>query len=209
MKVLLVNGSPHKNGATARALQEVGTALQDNGVQVDDFWIGIDPIAGCIGCGACRKAGGDGTCFRKDIVCDMVAKMEEYDGFVFGSPVHYAAISGAMTSFMDRAFFAGSDKMFLKPAATVVSCRRGGASAAFDQLNKYPTFAGMLLVGSNYWNQVHGGNGADVEQDEEGLQTMRMLGKNMAYALQCLQAGKQAGVVAPVPEKKIKTNYIR
>lgn len=209
MKVLLVNGGPHPHGATDRGLREVASALQAAGIQTDHFWVENKPLAGCIGCNVCRKEGVAGHCFRDDCVNTFVDMAADYDGFVFGSPVHFAGISGAMASFMDRAFYAGSAKMRLKPAATMVSCRRGGASAAFDQLNKYPTFANMMLVSSNYWNQVHGNNAAEVEQDAEGLQTMRILGANLAYTLQCLQAGQAAGVQKPAMEPKIKTNYIR
>ena len=207
MKVLLVNGSPHKEGCTYTALREVAGALEKNGVETEIIWLGVGEIAGCIGCGACAK-NGEG-CFRKDIVNDFVEKAVQADGYIFGTPVHYAAASGALTSFMDRAFYSGGAKMAGKPAATVVSCRRGGASATFDQINKYYTINNMPVVSSQYWNQVHGSNAGEVVKDEEGMQTMRTLGNNMAWLLRCIEAGKEKGILFPEREPVIRTNYIR
>ena len=207
MKVLLVNGSPHKEGCTYTALREVAEALEKNGVETEIIWLGVGEIAGCIGCGACAKSG-EG-CFRKDIVNDFVEKAVQADGYIFGTPVHYAAASGALTSFMDRAFYSGGAKMAGKPAATVVSCRRGGASATFDQINKYYTINNMPVVSSQYWNQVHGSNAGEVVKDEEGMQTMRTLGKKMAWLIKCIDEGKKAGVTIPPQEPKIKTSFIR
>ena len=207
MKVLMVNGSPHKEGCTYTALKEVAGALEKYGIESEIFWVGNGEIAGCIGCGACAKTG-EG-CFRKDVVNEFVAKAGEAAGYIFGSPVHYAAASGALTSFMDRAFYSGGSKMIGKPAAAVVSCRRGGASAAFDQINKYFTINCMPVVGSQYWNQVHGGKAEEVKQDEEGMQTMRTLGNNMAWLLSCIEAGKEKGIAFPEREPVIRTNYIR
>lgn len=207
MKVLLVNGSPHKNGCTYTALSEVSDVLEKNGIETEIFWVGTGEIAGCIGCGTCAKTGNG--CFRKDVVDEFVMKAGEADGFVFGSPVHYAAASGALTSFMDRVFYSGGAKMTGKPAAAVVSCRRGGASAAFDQINKYFTINCMPVVSSQYWNQVHGSCPEDVRKDEEGMQTMRTLGNNMAWLIRCIQEGKKQGIVFPEREPVIRTNYIR
>ena len=207
MKVLLVNGSPHKEGCTYTALREVAEALEKNGVETEIIWLGVGEIAGCIGCGACAK-NGEG-CFRKDIVNDFVEKAVQADGYIFGTPVHYAAASGALTSFMDRAFYSSGAKMAGKPAATVVSCRRGGASATFDQINKYYTINNMPVVSSQYWNQVHGSNAGEVVKDEEGMQTMRTLGNNMAWLLRCIEAGKEKGILFPEREPVIRTNYIR
>ena len=207
MKVVLVNGSPHKEGCTYTALREVAEALEKNGVETEIIWLGVGEIAGCIGCGACAK-NGEG-CFRKDIVNDFVEKAVQADGYIFGTPVHYAAASGALTSFMDRAFYSGGAKMAGKPAATVVSCRRGGASATFDQINKYYTINNMPVVSSQYWNQVHGSNAGEVVKDEEGMQTMRTLGNNMAWLLRCIEAGKEKGILFPEREPVIRTNYIR
>ena len=206
MKVLLINGGPHKNGATNRALTEIADTLKTEGIDSEIFWLGNDPIAGCIGCGACRK---NGKCFRGDVVNVFSEIAGEFDGFVFGSPVHYAAASGALSSFMDRAFFSCGGKMYMKPAAAVVSCRRGGASAAFDEINKYFTINCMPVVSSQYWNQIHGGSAEEAEKDEEGLQTMRTLARNMAYMLKCFEAGKAAGVTLTEREAPVRTSFIR
>lgn len=207
MKVLLVNGSPHEEGCTWTALKEVAGALEKNGVQTEIIWLGVGEMAGCIGCGACAKEGGG--CFRRDVVNEFVEKAASADGFVFGSPVHYAAASGALTAFMDRAFYSGGGNMAGKPAASVVSCRRGGASAAFDQINKYFTINCMPVISSQYWNQVHGNSPEQVRQDEEGMQTMRTLGNNMAWILKCIEAGREKGICFPEREPVVRTNYIR
>jgi len=206
MKVILVNGSPHEKGCTYTALCEVEKALKNNGIETEIFQIGKKPVAGCIGCGACRMLG---RCFVDDPVNVFVEKAKSADGFIFGSPVHYASASGAITSFMDRAFYSGGAFLTGKPAANIVSCRRGGASAAFDQLNKYFTINNMPIVSSQYWNQVHGNTPEQVMLDEEGLQTMRTLGNNMAWLLKCIEAGKAAGIEFPEREKTIRTNFIR
>ena len=206
MKVILVNGSPHEKGSTYTGLREIEKALNANGIETEIFLIGKEPIMGCIGCGACAKLG---HCFAEDTVNEFVKKAAEADGFVFGSPVHYASAGGAITSFMDRAFYSGGRYLTGKPAAAIASCRRGGASATFDQLNKYFTINCMPIVSSNYWNQIHGNTPEEVLKDEEGLQTMRILGNNMAWLLKCIEAGKAAGVSFPRPENKIRTNFIR
>ena len=206
MKVILVNGSPKKNGCTYTALTEVAGALEKNGIETEIFHVGNKPLAGCMGCGACLKTG---KCFMDDTVNEFVEKAKEADGFVFGSPVHYAAASGAITSFLDRAFYGKGSVFAGKPGASVVSCRRGGASAAFDQLNKYFTISSMPVVSSQYWNQVHGTTPEEVRQDEEGMQTMRTLGNNMAWLLKCIELGKKEEIPFPEGEKKIATNFIR
>lgn len=206
MKVILVNGSPKEKGCTNRALEEVASALNQNGIDTEIFHIGTEPLAGCTGCGACANTG---KCIYDDAVNRFAEKAETADGFIFGSPVHYAAASGALTSFLDRAFYSAGGKMRGKLGASVLSCRRGGASASFDQLNKYFTINSMPVVSSQYWNQIHGNTPAEVEQDLEGLQTMRTLGKNMAWLLKCIELGRQAGITIPEQEVKIKTNYIR
>lgn len=206
MKVILVNGSPKKNGCTYTALTEVAGALKKNGIETEIFHVGTKPLAGCMGCGACLKTG---KCFMDDTVNEFVEKAKEADGFVFGSPVHYAAASGAITSFLDRAFYGKGSVFAGKPGASIVSCRRGGASAAFDQLNKYFTISSMPVVSSQYWNQVHGTTPEEVRQDEEGMQTMRTLGNNMAWLLKCIELGKKEGITFPEGEKKIATNFIR
>ena len=206
MKVLLVNGGPHKKGATQRALEEIQNELKKNNIDSDIFWVENEPIAGCIACNSCRT---NGRCFRNDRVNDFLSIMDDYDGYIFGSPVHYAAASGALSSFMDRIFFSSSSKLRLKPAACVVSCRRGGATAAFDEINKYFTMTSMIVVTSQYWNQVHGTNYEEVEKDEEGLQTMRTLANNMAYVLKCIEAAKSLNISLPEKEAPKKTNFIR
>lgn len=206
MKVILVNGSPKEHGCTYTALCEVADTLEKNGIETEVLWVGSKPIAGCLGCGACIATG---KCFLDDGVNAFVEKAKQADGFVFGSPVHYAAASGALTSFLDRAFYGKSAAFAGKPGAAVVSCRRGGASAAFDQLNKYFTISGMPIVSSQYWNQVHGNTPEEVKKDEEGMQTMRTLGNNMAWLLNCIDAGKKAGIAFPEREPAVKTNFIR
>ncbi len=206
MKVILVNGSPHVKGCTYVALCEVASILNKEGIDTEIFWIGNKPISGCIACGSCFNTG---KCFINDKVNEFIDKAEEADAFVFGSPVHYAAASGAVTSFMDRVFYGRTSKFMLKPAAAVVSCRRGGASAAFDQLNKYFTISQMIVIGSQYWNQIHGNTPDEALQDAEGLQTMRTLGRNMAWMLRNIEAGRKAGVALPGKEQPQKTNFIR
>ena len=206
MKVILVNGSPREKGCTYTALCEVADALEKNGIETEIFQVGGKPIAGCIGCNVCLK---NGRCFVDDPVNEFVEKAKTADGFVFGSPVHYAAASGAITSFLDRAFYGKGNVFAGKPGAAVVSCRRGGAASAFDQLNKYFTINSMPVVSSQYWNQVHGNTPDEVRQDAEGLQTMRTLGSNMAWLLKCIQAGAAAGITFPEREPAMKTNFIR
>lgn len=207
MKVLLLNGGPHPQGCIATALEEIARVLKVEGIESEIVWIGNQPIAGCIDCESCAKTG---KCFRNDGVNEFVEKAKEADGFIFGSPVHYAGASGAITSFLDRVFYCGSLALRGKPGACVVSCRRGGATAAFDQLNKYFTINQMPIVSSQYWNQVHGNTRIEALQDLEGMQIMRTLGRNMAWMLKCIEAGKEKGIKFPVsPEKKVHTNFIR
>lgn len=206
MKVLLVNGSPRTKGCTYTALQEVANTLNQQGIETEIFQVGAKPICGCIGCGVCSKTG---KCFMNDVVNEFVEKAASADAFVFGSPVHYAAASGSITSFLDRAFYSGGSVFADKPGAAVVSCRRGGATATFDQINKYFTICNMPIVSSQYWNMVHGNTPEEVVQDEEGMQTMRTLGSNMAWLLKCIEAGKKAGIATPVREEKLRTNFIR
>lgn len=209
MKVLLVNGSPHKDGCTYTALNEVAKELNKEGIETEIFWIGIKSISGCIACYKCFK---NGKCVFDDVVNVFAEKAKEADGFIFGTPVHYAAASGLMTSFMDRLFystFTNQDIFRLKPAATVVSARRAGTTATFEQLNKYYTMTQMPVISSRYWNMVHGTNPEEVKKDEEGMQIMRILGKNMAYYLKCIDAGKKNGINPPEPEEISFTNFIR
>jgi multimeric flavodoxin WrbA len=208
MKVLLVNGSPHEKGSTFAALQEIANTLNRQGIKVEIFQLGSRPISGCIGCGACTKLG---KCFMRDQVNEFLEKSAEADGFVFGSPVHFASGSGMLTCFMDRVFYVNFKTRVLdhKPAASVVICRRGGATAAFDQLNKYFTISNMPIVSSQYWNMVHGNTPEEIKKDLEGIQILHTLGKNMAWLLNCIKAGKTAGINSPEKEPRILTNFIR
>ena len=203
---MLVNGSHHEKGCTYTALAEVAKALNANGIETEIYQLSGKNIEGCKGCWACKKA--KKCVFDDGTVNDFVAKAAEFDGFVFGSPVYYASAAGSLISFMDRVFYSGGKFLAYKPAAAVVSCRRAGASTTFDVINKYFTINNMPIVASNYWNEIHGNTAEEAAQDEEGLQTMRVLGNNMAWLLKCIQAGKDAGV-EPVTEKKIWTNFIR
>lgn len=206
MKVLLLNGSPHERGCTYTALREVAQALEAHEIETEIFHVGVKPVAGCIACAKCRDTG---ECIFNDGVNALAARLDEFDALVVGSPVYYAGPSGQITSFLDRLFYSASKKLRGKPAAAVVSCRRGGATAAFDRLNKYFSINSMPIVTSQYWNQVHGNTPDEVLRDAEGLQTMRTLAENMAWLLRCIEAGKAAGVPAPQYEAPVKTNFIR
>lgn len=207
MKVLLINGSPNAKGCTYTALSEIANELEKENIQTEIFHIGNKPIRGCTACGSCSKTKNH-CIFDDDTVNIALKKAEEADGFIFGSPVYYASASGQITSFLDRFFHAGACFAY-KPGAAVVSCRRGGATAAFEQLNKYFTISNMPVVSSQYWNMVHGNTPEEVKQDLEGMQIMRTLGKNMAWLLKSIQAGKQAGISLPEKEPRIATNFIR
>ncbi|MBC5737957.1 flavodoxin family protein [Lawsonibacter faecis] len=206
MKVLLINGSPNEHGCTYTALSEVAQTLHGHGIKTELLYLGKKPVAGCIACGGCGRTG---KCVFDDQVNDVLSRLDAIDAVVAGSPVYYAAASGQITSFLNRLFYASGGRMAGKPGAAVVSCRRGGASAAFDQLNKYFTISSMPVVSSQYWNQVHGSTPEEVRRDEEGLQTMRTLGENMAWLLKSIEAGRKAGVPAPVRESPLRTNFIR
>ena len=205
-KVLLINGSPNAQGCTYTALREVEKSLNKNGVDTEIFQLGKGPIQGCTGCGGCGR---NGKCVFDDRVNRLLERLDEFDGLVIGSPVYYASPNGALLAFLDRLFFAAGKKFAGKPGAAVVSCRRGGATAAFDVLNKYFSISNMPIVTSQYWNQIHGNTPEEALQDAEGLQTMRTLGENMACLIKCIQAGRAAGVPEPVYEKKQSTNFIR
>lgn len=205
MKVLLINGSPNEHGCTFTALSEVADTLRKHGVETEILYLGKKPISGCIACGKCSETG---RCIFDDKVNQVLEMIDDIDGIVVGSPVYYAAASGQITSFLDRLFYSGSSRMSGKLGASVVSCRRGGASAAFDQLNKYFTISSMPVISSQYWNQVHGFTPEDVRKDKEGLQTMRTLGENMAWLLKSIEAGIKAGIKKPVYEDRVATNFI-
>ena len=208
MKVLLINGSPRVDGCTYTALREVANELEKENIETEIFHVGNKPIRGCIGCGACYKTGSGKCIFNDDTVNIGLEKAKEADAFVFGSPVHYASASGLITSFLDRFFYAG-DGFQYKPGAAVVSCRRSGSTATFEQLNKYFTISNMPVVSSQYWNAVHGNTPEEVKQDLEGMQTMRTLGKNMAWLLKSIKAGREAGIPLPEKEERVGTNFIR
>lgn len=211
MKVLLVNGGPHKEGCTYTALCEIAKTLNEEEIETEIFWVQNKPIAGCIACKSCAKTG---KCVFNDVVNEFVEKAKEADGFIFGSPVHYGGATGAITSFMDRAFYSAfqsgnGDAFLFKPASVAISARRAGTTATFDQLNKYFGITQMPIISSRYWNMVHGATPDDVMKDEEGMQVMRILGRNMAYYLKCIEAGKEKGIKLPEQEKINFTNFIR
>ena len=180
--------------------------MKKYGIETELYQIGTKPIAGCIACMSCQKTG---KCVQQDGVNEIVERLDTIDAVVLGSPVYYAGPSGQLQAFLDRLFFAGGPRWRGKLGAAVVSCRRGGATAAFDRLNKYFTISNMPVVSSQYWNQVHGFTPDDVRKDEEGLQTMRTLGENMAWLLRCIEAGRQAGVSLPEYEPITFTHFIR
>jgi multimeric flavodoxin WrbA len=210
MKVLLINGSPNKAGCTYTALSEVAKTLHEEGINAEFFWIGKKAISGCISCRKCSEAG---QCVFDDMVNQFTEMARDYDGFVFGSPVYYAGMNGAMKSFLDRAFFstrqAEANPFRFKPAAAVVSARRAGTTSALDQMNMFFLNCQMPVVSSRYWNMVHGNTPEEVRQDAEGLQTMRALGRNIAWFLKLKEAGEKAGVPLPRQENRIATNFIR
>ena len=207
MRILLVNGSPHEHGCTDAALREAASAVEAEGLETECFWIGTKPVNGCIGCRRCR----DGHCAfgAEDGVNALIDRINACDGVIFGSPVHFAGPAGNLHSMLDRVFYA--KRSFAgKPGAAVLSCRRSGGTASFDVLNKYFTISAMPIVSSRYWNVVHGNTPEEVRRDEEGMQVMRTLGRNMAWLVKCIEAGKQAGVGFPPPEERFAfTNFIR
>ena len=211
MKVLLLNGSPHKNGCTYTALEEIKKTLDKEGIGAEIYQIGTEPIAACRACYACANLG---KCVIDDKVNDFVEYARDFDGFIFGTPVHYASASGAIVAFLDRVFFAASrnkngNPFKHKPGAAIVSARRAGTTATFDQMNKYFTITEMPIISGRYWNMVHGATAQDVLKDEEGLQNMRVLARNMAWHLKCREAGEKAGVPMPEKEEIVFTNFIR
>ena len=202
-KVLLLNGSPHEKGCTARALEEVIKVLNEEGVETELIQVGKKDLPGCKACGFCAR---NGKCVYDDLVNEVAPKFEEADGLVIGSPVYYASPNGTALSFMDRLFYSAGYPKHMKVGAAVVSARRGGNTATFDALNKYFTISGMPVVSSTYWNQVHGFTAEDVEKDLEGLQTMRNLGRNMAFLIRAIAAEKEKGGL-PVVEHDVYTSF--
>lgn len=205
MKVLLINGSPHQDGNTSIALAEVAATLESDGVETENLWIGTKPVQGCIGCYKCATTG---ICvFRDDLYVRAREAVSRADAIIIGSPVYYGGPSGSLCALLDRLFYSSGKLLMYKPAASVVCCRRGGASAAFDRLNKYYTILSMPVVSSQYWNSVHGRNSGEASYDEEGLQTMRTLGHNMAWLLNSIH--NPSSPVHPQPEPRRATNFIR
>lgn len=211
MKVMLVNGSPHKTGCTNRALEEIAATLAQEGVDSEIYWIGAKPVGGCAACGGCATRG---ECAIKDRVNEFRPLAQTADGFVFGAPVHYAHAGASLLGFMDRLFYsdgrAGRPSSFaFKPAAAIVSARRAGTTASFEDINKFFTISQMPIVSSRYWNMVHGTCAEEVEQDVEGLRTMRILARNMAWMLRCIEAGRATGALPPQTETGPMTNFVR
>lgn len=207
MKVLMINGSPKKQGCTNAALNIIAEELKVHGIESEIVWIGNGAVHTCMGCGACKKRG---KCvFEDDIVNSIGEKVAGADGYVFGAPVHYASPAGAMIAVLDRLFTSHGAQMQFKPAASVVSARRAGTTASYDVLNKYIGINNMLQVPSNYWNMVHGNSAEEVLKDEEGVTIMRAIGSNMAWLLQLLESAKGTELEKPVIIPKVKTNFIR
>jgi len=206
MKVLLINGSPHEKGCTYTSLNEVAKVLEENGVGTEIHWIGKGDIPGCRGCGSCKKTG---RCVIDDDVNAVGARIGEFDGFVFGSPVFYSGPAGQLCSWMDRFFYSHGKDLALKVGACIVNARRGGNTASFERLNQYLLISHMIVPGSRYWNMTHGLTPEDVAKDVEGAQTMRELGRNIAWIMKCIEAGRKAGVPEPEREPREMTNFIR
>ncbi|MBQ6770394.1 MAG: flavodoxin family protein [Bacteroidales bacterium] len=205
MKALLINGSPHANGCTFTALKAVADELEKNGVETEIVHVGNKDIRGCIACGKCRELG---HCVFNDIVNELAPKLHEADGLVIGSPVYYAGPNGTLTNLMDRLFFSANYELRMKVGAAVCSARRAGTTATFDRLNKYFTISEMPVVSSRYWNMVHGFTPEDVMQDEEGVQSMRILARNMAFLMKAIAAEKAKNGL-PEQEEVTYTNFIR
>ena len=206
MKVVMVNSSPHEKGCVNVALQELVGEFTRQGVDTEIIQIGRAGIRSCIACRYCRKTG---RCAQDDMLNDVAGKLIVADGLIFATPVYYAGISGQLKCFMDRLFLAYGRRLANKPVAAVVNSRRSGCVTAFNDVNNFFTMSNMIVVTSQYWNQVHGAHAEDVSDDEEGLQTMRTLAKNMTWIMKCIEAGKQAGIPMPVQEPVTHTNFVR
>ena len=209
MKVIMLNGSPHREGCTATALSVIAKELAAQGVESEIIWLGNGPVRGCIGCGGCRRDDRFRCVFEDDGVAAIAEKMKSADGYVFGAPVHYASPNGATVSALDRIFYSAGPYMQFKPAAGIVSARRAGTTASYDVLNKYMGINNMILVPAPYWNMVHGNTPEEVLQDREGVSIMRAIGSNMAWLLKLLASAKGSVLEKPVVIPKEKTNFIR
>ena len=207
MKVLFVNGSSHKNGTTMAAINEMAKVFHEEGIETEVVQVGAKPLADCLQCGYCSD---NGKCvIDDDGVNEFVAKAQGSDGFVFASPVYYAHPSGRLFDFLDRAFYSGGNAFKFKPGASVAVARRAGTTATLDAINKYFSISQMPIAGSTYWNMVHGAVAEDAPKDEEGMQTMRNLARNMIWMMRCIEAGKAAGIPYPATESGARTNFIR
>ncbi len=210
MKVILINGSPNEKGCTFTALHEITKVLEQEKIETEIIQIGQQPIRDCIGCRKCMELKNDACIFGDDAVNEIIQKIKLADGLIVGSPVYYAHPAGRILSLLDRVFFAvTSDDFKGKPAAAVVAARRAGTTASLDAINKHFTIKQMPIISSTYWNMIHGLKAEDALKDEEGLQTMRNLGRNMVWLLKCIEAGKKAGICLPETEKQYITNFIR
>ena len=205
MKVLMLNGSPHAKGVNDLALHEMEAVFKENKIETEIIQVGNQPVKGCMACNACAKFG---KCVYSDIVNELAPKFEEADGLVIASPVYYASANATLIAVLDRLFYSTKFDKTMKVGASVVTCRRGGASATFDELNKYFTISGMPVVSSQYWNSLHGNTAKEAMQDEEGRQIVRTLARNMAFLMKSIQLGKDSFGL-PEKEKRIGTNYIR
>ena len=204
MKVLIVNGSPHRDGNVSVAIRELKKVFAAEGVEVENVELGIKRVPGCLGCYTCKKLG---KCVVEDVVNEAADKFNEADGMVVASPVYYASPNGTIVSFLDRLFFSTKFDKRMKVGAAVAVARRGGCSATFDVLNKYFTISGMPIVSSQYWNSVHGCTPGEAAEDAEGLQTMRTLAKNMVFLMKSIALGKEKYGL-PEKEQPVKTNFI-
>lgn len=206
MKVLMISGSPHKKGCSRLALDEMAKVFAAEGIETELIEVGAGPVSGCTACGVCRTKG---RCVIDDAVNEAIDKLAAADGLIVATPVHYASPAGALLALLDRMFYAGSAKFAHKPAAAFASARRAGTTATLDVINKYFTISQMPVVSSSYWNMVYGACQADAEQDAEGLQTARNLARNMAWLMECIAAGRAAGIAAPQNERDKVTNFIK
>ena len=204
MKVLMLNGSPNINGCVMTALKEVEKSLNEEGRETEIITVGNKDIRGCIACNSCVKTG---KCIFNDIVVEIASKFESSDGIIIGTPVYYAGSNGNLISLLDRLFYSSHFDKTMKAGAAVISSRRAGSTSAFDEINKYFTISNMPIVSSNYWNEVHGSKKEDVLKDKEGLQTMRNLGKNMAFLIKSIALGKEKYSL-PKNEEKIVTSFV-
>lgn len=205
MKVLLINGSPRKNGNTALALSEMAKVFEKNGIETETIQVGGKPIVGCMACGACHKLG---KCVHDDVVNEAAEKLKAADGMVVGSPVYYGSANGTLVSFLDRLFYSKSADLTMKVGAAAASARRSGLTATVDEINKYFTISGMPVASAHYWNNIHGAAPGQAAQDEEGLRTVRDLAQNMSFLIKCIADGKEKYGM-PEQEKPVFTNFIR